>query len=269
MLRTLLPESLHRNHKVSTTPCTHSIRKKYPLNLWVKLKFFANPVDARDCTPFLRFNAGIRVLLIIFLTLNFQLEAAPQKIIAKGFFADKALLQIDGEIKLLSKGETFRGIKLLSSSGRGAVVRLSDGREIKLELNRAIGSSYVKAKKSKTNIYPDKLGMYSVNGKINQHPVNFLVDTGATSITLSSDLAKQLRINYRRGRKGFAQTANAVVPVWNIQLASVSVGDITLRNVEASVLEGNSPVQVLLGNSFLKHVSMQRKGVMMQLQKKY
>ena len=59
--------------------------------------------------------------------------AANVKVI--GLFTDKALLQIDSQQKLLSKGETFGGVTLISASGRGAVVSI-DGEVRKLGLNR-------------------------------------------------------------------------------------------------------------------------------------
>jgi len=57
--------------------------------------------------------------------------AANVKVI--GLFTDKALLIIDSQQKLLSKGQTFGGVTLISASGRGAVVSI-DGEIRKLGL---------------------------------------------------------------------------------------------------------------------------------------
>jgi aspartyl protease family protein len=118
-------------------------------------------------------------------------------------------------------------------------------------------------------IYPDSLGMYYVKGKINGVATRFLVDTGATFVTLSGNHAKRLKIDYRKGKYSSAQTASAVVPVWQIRLASVSIGGIELKNVEATVIAGEQPFDVLLGNSFLRHTRIQQAGAVLEIEKRY
>ncbi|MCZ7596578.1 MAG: retroviral-like aspartic protease family protein [Gammaproteobacteria bacterium] len=51
-------------------------------------------------------------------------------------------------------------------------------------------------------------------------------------------------------------------------LDEVSVGSITLYNVDAGVLDGDEPDIPLLGASFLNHVEMQRAGQRMELTRK-
>ena len=98
---------------------------------------------------------------------------------------------------------------------------------------------------------------------------HFLVDTGATNVTLSGNKAKSLGIDFRKGLSGKAQTANAVVPAWRVQLDSVSIGDIKLYNVTATVLAGDSPREVLLGNSFLGRMELQQAGAVLTIKKRY
>lgn len=113
-------------------------------------------------------------------------------------------------------------------------------------------------------------GMYSTTGFINGHPVNFLVDTGATWIAMNANQARSLGINFRYiGKRGAVSTANGVATVYRVNLDKVRVGEIELNNVAAGVLEGNSPSQVLLGNSFLNRVEMQRQGQVMLLKQKF
>ena len=189
------------------------------------------------------------------------------KVIA--LFTDKAMLQIDGQRKIVETGETFAGVLLESASGRGAVV-VVDGKRLQLGLNQsAIASSYKKPERSSLKIFADAAGVYTVEGKINGKRTRFVVDTGATNVTISGKKASQLDIDYRKGRKGSLQTATAVVPSWNIRLDSVSVGGIRVSNVEATVVEGDQPVDVLLGNSFLRHTVMQKAGSAMELKKRF
>ena len=183
-------------------------------------------------------------------------------------FTDKALLQIGGEQKLLSKGETYKGVTLESASGRGAVVSI-DGQSQALGLNQRIQGSYKKRKQVAKNIYPDLQGMYYVNGKINGQSTRFLVDTGATFVTLSGQHASEIGIDFKKGKKTYANTAASTIPVWKITLDSVNIGGIKVPNVEAMVIEGSNPQQALLGNSFLRHIELERSGAVMKLQQKY
>ena len=207
------------------------------------------------------------LLLALNLGASTALAADPGvKVIA--LFADKALLQVGEQQKIVTKGETFAGVLLESASARGAVVVI-DGKRQKLGLNQSIAGNFKKRDRSRMKIYPDSLGMYYVKGKINGVATRFLVDTGATFVTLSGNHAKRLKIDYRKGKYSTAQTASEVVPVWQIKLASVSIGGIELKNVEATVIAGEQPFDVLLGNSFLRHTRIQQAGAVLEIEKRY
>ncbi len=188
------------------------------------------------------------------------------KVIA--LFADKALLQVGEQRKIVSKGETFEGVLLQSASGRGAVV-VVDGKQMKLGLNQSIAGNFKKPERNSLRIYPDKLGMYFVDGTINGEKTRFLVDTGATYVTLSGNKAGQLGIDFRKGSPSQVQTAAAVVTAWTVKLDSVSVGGIRMSNINATVIAGDQPFEVLLGNSFLQHTRMQKAGAVLELNKRF
>ena len=188
------------------------------------------------------------------------------KVIA--LFADKALLQVGDQQKIVRKGETFEGVLLQSASGRGAVV-VVDGNEMKLGLNQSIAGNFKKPERNSLKIYPDALGMYFVDGAINGQKTRFLVDTGATYVTLSGNKALQLKIDFRKGSPSQVQTAAAVVTAWTVKLDSVSVGGIRMRNIDATVIAGDQPFEVLLGNSFLQHTRMQKAGAVLELNKRF
>ena len=207
------------------------------------------------------------LLLLLGLPAGITLSAGGQvKVIA--LFSGKALLQVGEQQKIVLQGETFEGVLLESASGRGAVV-VVDGIRQKLGLNQSIAGNFKKPDRSRLKIYPDTQGMYYVKGKINGVATRFLVDTGATFVTLSGTHAGRLGIDYRQGTYTSAQTAASVVPVWQIKLDSVSVGGLELKNVEATVIAGDQPVDVLLGNSFLRHTRMQQAGSVLELEKRY
>ncbi len=95
-----------------------------------------------------------------------------------------------------------------------------------------------------------------------------MVDTGASVVALSSQLAEQLGINYRAGRLGRVHTAQGETSSYFVELPEVSVGDITVRNVRTAVINGAYPRDVLLGMSFLSNVQMREEsGVLMLTQK--
>ena len=209
--------------------------------------------------------------LICFILLAFSLftsrvHAVSVKVI--GLFTDKALLLIDSQQKLLSKGQTFEAVTLISASGRGAVISI-DGETRKLGLNQGIQGNYKKPDRSLSKIYPDFQGMYYIAGRVNGHSMRFLVDTGATYVTMSGAQATNIGIDFRKGMKSFAHTAASTVPVWQINLDSLSIGDIKVPNVVATVIEGSQPHVALLGNSFLKYTQLQRIGNVMELQQKF
>ena len=102
-------------------------------------------------------------------------------------------------------------------------------------------------------------GHYVATGAINGRPVEFLVDTGATNVAISEELAEKLGLEKRGGT--FSHTANGVVAVWQTRLDRVSLGVIEMRNVRATILPDlKPPDQVLLGMSFLKKLEIIQKG---------
>lgn len=209
------------------------------------------------------------ILTLLLVNLALSLANADEtrvKVIA--LFADKALLQVGEQKKIVSKGETFEGVLLQSASGRGAVV-VVDGNEMKLGLNQSIAGNFKKPERNSLRIYPDALGMYFVDGAINGEKTRFLVDTGATYVTLSGNKAGQLGIDFRKGSPSQVQTAAAVVTAWTVKLDSVSVGGIRMSNIDATVIAGDQPFEVLLGNSFLQHTRMQKAGAVLELKKRF
>ncbi len=209
----------------------------------------------------------ILTLLLVNLALG-TLNADQTRVKVIALFADKALLQVGDQQKIVSKGETFEGVLLQSASGRGAVV-VVDGNEMKLGLNQSIAGNFKKPERNSLRIYPDALGMYFVDGAINGQKTRFLVDTGATYVTLSGNKARQIGIDFRKGSPSQVQTAAAVVTAWTVKLDSVSVGGIRMSNIDATVIAGDQPFEVLLGNSFLQHTRMQKAGAVLELNKRF
>ncbi len=207
------------------------------------------------------------IFLLIAVTGLAQASEVNIKVIA--LFSGKAMLQVNGQQKIVRNGETFEGVFLKSASGRGAIVEI-EGEEKKLGLNQSIAAgNYKKRERANLKIYPNPGGMYFVEGEINQQPTNFLVDTGATFVTISGDKAARLGVDYEKGHRSTARTAASTVDAWLVSLNTVSIGGIQVRNVDALVIPGDHPAQVLLGNSFLKHTSMHRAEQVLEITKRF
>jgi aspartyl protease family protein len=98
-----------------------------------------------------------------------------------------------------------------------------------------------------------------------------MVDTGASVVALNRAEAARVAVDLQQATRSIARTANGTIPVWNVTLPSVQLGDILIRNVEAQVSEGGaeqSPI-VLLGNSFLRHVDLIRSGSVLIVEKRW
>ena len=97
-----------------------------------------------------------------------------------------------------------------------------------------------------------------------------MIDTGATAIAMSATEARRLGIFYRLdGAPVGVTTASGTVLGHRVTLDRVAVGDITVRNVDALVIPGDLPEQVLLGMTFLNRVDLHQDGAEMVLRTKY
>ena len=121
------------------------------------------------------------------------------------------------------------------------------------QLNTVVSGDY-----KEVALTRNKYGHYVASGKINGETVTFLVDTGATDIALSETLAQKL--NLERGRAVRVGTANGYAKAYRTRLQRVSLGDIKLENVSATILSNASDDQVLLGMAFLKHLELIQTG---------
>ena len=192
---------------------------------------------------------------------------AERRIVVKGLLPGMAVVLVDGRQVVLKKGKSgVDGVKLISADSRKAVIEVDGVRGI-YRLGEQIGSTFTPAaEKSRVRIWPDAHGMYLVSGSINGFPVNFLVDTGATLIAMNEEQARRLGINYKlEGKAGHTSTASGVAQTWYVVLREVQVGDIRLADVPAAVIKGSHPTEVLLGNSFLNRLKMERHGQALEL----
>jgi len=172
-----------------------------------------------------------------------------------GLFKNKALVVINGKQKVLRVGQTFREVTLESANSKFAVLSYEDVSQT-FTLGSAGRFSANKNRNASYTITPGFGGTYQSPGTINGTVVDFIVDTGASTVSLNSQLANQLGIDYKSGKEVRVLTAADKVPGFMVTLDKVTIGSIRLKNIEATVIEGEHPQIALLGMSFLKHVTV-------------
>jgi aspartyl protease family protein len=213
-------------------------------------------------------------LLLSLLTLGSV--ALAQTVALSGMLGGKALVIVDGSApKSVAVGESYRGIKIISTQGDQAVVEIAGKRhtlrvgEAPASVGGAAGSAANGGSGgTKIILSASSGGHFFTQGQINVRAVQLVVDTGATLVSLSVGDAERVGLNYKAGQAVQMSTANGVIPGWRLKLASVRVGDVVVYEVDAIVSSGALPY-VLLGNSFLTHFQMTRTNDQLVLDKRY
>jgi len=186
-----------------------------------------------------------------------------------GLFSGRAVIVVNrGAPRTLRAGETVDGVKLISADSKAAVLEI-DGKRQTLEMGQHFETAAASGGRNSVTLAPDSRGQYVADGQVNGQHMRFLVDTGATLLALSAADAARLGIDYRRGQPGVAIVADGRrVQSWLVKLDSVTLGDITLFGVDASVSEGGVGA-ALLGMSFLSRTEIRREGQNLTLTKRY
>ena len=199
-----------------------------------------------------------------------QVSFADTQVNIVGLFSNKAVLIINsGKPKTVSVGQESDGVKLLAADSKIATLQI-EGNVKRLGMGQA---AFVAGKStsavSSAVLYADSQGHFVSDCQINGASLKFLLDTGATMVTLNSGDAKFANIDYKSGDPIQMSTANGMVMAYRVTLANLKIGSITLSQVDASVLEGGSPSLVLLGLSALSRMDMKREDISLMLTKKY
>jgi aspartyl protease family protein len=199
-------------------------------------------------------------------------QASDEEITVVGLSSGKAVVTLGGggKLRVLRDGDSLTGtVKLVKATPESALFEINGKRR-----SLALGTSQLSSGRSIFNasssvtLVADSRGHFFTTGTINGAMVQFLVDTGATMISLGLPDARRIGVNYLKGERGTSRTANGVARVYRVKLDVVKLGDITLNNVDALVHETEMPF-VLLGMSFLNRVEMRRAGTDLTLTKRY
>jgi len=102
---------------------------------------------------------------------------------------------------------------------------------------------------------PDTMGHFRVEGRVDGQFIQFVVDTGASVIALTSDDAATLGIHPAEiDFRALVKTANGTVRAAPVQLNMVEVGNLMEHDVAALVLPSGALSDNLLGLSFLSRL---------------
>lgn len=113
----------------------------------------------------------------------------------------------------------------------------------------------------------NRAGHYITTGSINNHAVEFLLDTGATDVVIPMVVAQ--RLGLEAGKKSQAMTANGLVVVYATRISELRIGQIHLTDVRASINPAMHSEGILLGMSALKKVEFSQQGNLLTLKQTF
>jgi aspartyl protease family protein len=197
------------------------------------------------------------------------LRASTPGVEVVALFKDRAVLRTSAGEQMLRVGETSpEGVTLLAADARSARIRNAHGEQV-LALSTRVAGSFAAAAPARVAISPDGQGQYRVRGVIDGQPADFLVDTGASVVVMNGNRARQLGLRLEGARRGTVQTAQGNVDAWFLDLGRVAVAGIESSGVEAAIIDGDFPRDILLGMSFLRDVSIEARDGVMTLTRKH
>ena len=209
-----------------------------------------------------------RTRLTLVLLLLLPLSSRAVEIEVRALFSGAAMFVIDGQNQLLKTGQVSRsGVELVEANPKEAIVRIN-GEIRTLQLSGRISSTFEKPEKPRVMIKVAENRQYITTGSINGRPARYLVDTGANVVAINANMAKTLGLSVEEGVEVSASTASDDLEVTMVILKEMTVGEIQRNNVQAIIIDGENPKDILLGMSFLQHVDISEKAGLMVLTSK-
>jgi aspartyl protease family protein len=102
----------------------------------------------------------------------------------------------------------------------------------------------------------DEEGHFLTDATIEGHAIRVVVDTGATTVALTSDTARRLGIHLAEADfSARVATANGIAAAAPVVLSEIRVGNIRVRDVAAVVIAGDGLGVNLLGMTFLSRLT--------------
>lgn len=178
-------------------------------------------------------------------------------IVAVGLMPGMAILEKDGQRLVIKAGQEQQGITLIRADSEQCVIEINGTRQTLL-LGASLAPSYTVTQGKSVRLQQDFGGHYYARVKLNGRTVRMLVDTGATNVALSGNMARKLGIAYAKGQRMRSATAGGIVNSFLVRVNEMNLDGITRYNVPVSVIEGAHPDVPLLGMSFLGQLKIQQ-----------
>ena len=209
-----------------------------------------------------------RLMAVLLSLLVAPLWAHAQAVALAGMLGSKALIVVDAHPpKAVGAGDTFQGVKVLAVGKDEVTVEVQGARRV-LRLGEAPVSVGARGGSGRRVVLmADSRGHFVNSGTINGRVMQYMVDTGASTVAIGRADAERMGLDFQKGQPVRMNTANGVTQGWRMRLDSVRIGDVEVFGVEAVVTPQPMPY-VLLGNSFLTEFQMTRVNDQMVLEKK-
>ena len=185
-----------------------------------------------------------------------------------GLYRDTAVIRSGSSNLMLRVGEsTADGMTLLEATPEAAIIEYR-GERYTYQLSGRAGARFSAPAEEAVIITRDRTGQYRTRGFINGQLTDLLVDTGASVITMSGVEAERLGLRVGEDApRAEVVTAQGRTDARRISLDRVQVGSLTSYNVDAIVINGDFPREILLGMSFLSEVDLEESAGVMTLRR--
>ena len=212
----------------------------------------------------------MRGLIVATLLMLAPLAQGASQVWVVGLFPGAAVLNVDGQRKLVREGQTGPGgVEVVKVDKQGALLRV-DGVERMYPMTREHSAGFAVPEKRRVSIPKGNGGHYWVTALVNGVNMPFLVDTGATSLAFNEHQASRLGLKFREQNQPIqVSTANGNARGWRVNLDRVKIGEIEVYGLEGVVLEGSSPSEALLGMSFLNRVNWREEQGLLVLESRH
>ena len=213
------------------------------------------------------YHARPYTLALLLIALGTGAAQAQTAVALAGILGSKALLVVNGSApRGIATGETHQGVRVISVEKEQALVEV-DGARRSLRLGEAPVSVGSRTGGRRVVLMADARGHFINTGMINGTRMQYMVDTGASTVAIGKPDADRMGLQYTKGQPVQMSTANGVAQGWLIRLDSVRIGDVEVYGVEAVVTPQGMPY-VLLGNSLLGAFQMTRTNDQLVLEKR-
>ena len=210
-------------------------------------------------------NLGRQYAAVIFLlgALVFCWPAAATELFVEALLPGRAVVMIDGQRHTLRVGDRVGEVELLEADGASGLFSLA-GKAERLTVSRRIQTRFTTPERREVRVARDAANQYRMQAEINGLRTEIMVDTGANTVAMNSQVARRLGVELLSEQPIQLETAGGMINAWRARIDRIDVGGIVVQNVEAVVTEGDFPATILLGMTYLTHVELsERNGVLL------